>query len=249
MIYGLYHSAAGMLTTEYRQGVIANNLANAETHGFKRDVAVFAERTPASEAGLRRNATNPDLAGLSGGLWLGRTHTDLSAGPLAATGNPLDVALDGPGFLTVEQNGQTYLTRDGRLVLTPDGQVVTATDGAAVLGAGGAPLRLSPRGGEISIDEDGRIRQGDRPAGRLALVDVADPAQLSKAGQGRYRLEGEPMPASAVRVRGGYVEQSGVRPIEEMVGMIEASRAYQINAQMVSLQDQTVSRLIGVVTA
>ncbi|MBK9120353.1 MAG: hypothetical protein IPM18_12245 [Phycisphaerales bacterium] len=78
MIFGLYHSAAGMMTTEYRQSVLANNLANAETVGFKRDVATFAERLPATLAGLQQGASAVDLEGLSGGCGLVR-HTRISA--------------------------------------------------------------------------------------------------------------------------------------------------------------------------
>ena len=116
MIYGLYQSAAGMMTNEYRQNVIANNLANAQTVGFKRDVAVFSERLRESELDRYSNPSNDLMEALSGGLWLGRTHTDFSNGELTRTGNPLDVALEGAGFLMVESGGRQLLTRDGRMV-------------------------------------------------------------------------------------------------------------------------------------
>jgi len=122
MIYGLYNSAAGMMTQEYRQNVIANNLANADTVGFKQDIPVFAERQPASAGGERSGPSAPDLEGLSGGLWLGQTQTDFGQGALIQTNNSLDVALDGPGFLVVEANGGPQYTRDGRMIRDAGGR-------------------------------------------------------------------------------------------------------------------------------
>lgn len=248
MIYGLYNSAAGMMTNEYRQSVVANNLANAETAGFKRDVATFAERMPAELAGRRDGPSARDLAGLSGGMWLGQTHTSFAPGPLQQTGNHTDVALDGPGFLVVEKDGESLLTRDGRLMVDVDGRLVSVTDGAAVLNAAGRPVRLNPRGGEVSIDRDGRISQGGRPAGQLALTDVADYAALDKVSAGRFRFDQDQTIPAAAALRSGFVEHSSVNPIKEMVSMIEATRTYQLNAQMLTMQDQSVGQLLSVLS-
>ncbi len=245
MIYGLYQSAAGMMVSEYRQSVIANNLANADTVGFKRDVATFAERDPARLAGVRRGVGDRLLEALSGGVWLGRTETDLSQGSLTATQNPTDVALDGPGFFLVEKGGRRYATRDGRMRVDPQGALISATDGAAMLGPGGVPLRVDPRGGAITVDEGGRIRQDGRIVGQLAVVDYADPRRLRKAGGGRFETEGLQPIESPARVVQGYTESSGVEAVQELVSMIEVSRAYQMNAALLALQDQTVGRLIS----
>ena len=98
MIYGLYQSAAGMMVNEYRQNVLANNIANAETVGFKREMTSFAERLLASEAGRREGPSKDLMEALSGGIWLGRTDTDFSAGAAIKTDNPLDVMITGSGF-------------------------------------------------------------------------------------------------------------------------------------------------------
>lgn len=247
MIYGLYHSAAGMLTNEYRQNVITNNLANAETIGFKQQIPVFAEREPAAVAGWRTGPTDASLAGLSGGLWLGRTHTDFSPGNFVATGNGCDVALDGPGFLVVEVHGRPQYTRDGRLMKDADGLLRAAADGAPVLGAGGAPIRMNPWGGQPTLDEDGQVWQDGVPVGQLAVVDFADRRVLQPAGGSRFDAgDAATVPAPA-RVVSGHLEASGVEPVRELVQMIEANRAYQFNAQMISLQDQTIGRLITVI--
>lgn len=247
MIYGLYQSAAGMMTNEYRQNVIANNLANADTVGFKQELAVFAERVPAARAGRRHGPSAPDLAGLTGGLWLGRTHTDFSQGGLVRTDHPTDVALDGRGFLVVQVDDRPLYTRDGRLVMAADGVLRAATDGAPVLGVGGRPILLDPHGGRIAIDEEGRVLQNGVPRGQLAVVDFADYRGLRHAGAGRFDADDtRPVPAGA-RLRSGFLESSGVAPIRELANMIETSRAYQLNARLLSLQDQSAARLIRAV--
>ena len=247
MIYGLYQSAAGMLVNEYRQDVIANNLANAETVGFKRELATFAERMPASEAGMRQGPSNELLNPLTGGVWLSRTHTDYSEGSMVRTENPLDVALAGSGFLRVMANGEEQLTRDGRMLMDTTGRLVSVTDGADVLSITGQPIRLNPRGGEIAIDEDGRIQQDGHTVARLGVVDVDNYNALRKTGAGRFSAEGTTLTESPAKVMAEYTEHSGVEPIRELVAMIEASRAYSFNGQMVSLQDQAASRLISTV--
>lgn len=250
MIYGLYHSAAGMLTNEYRQAVLANNLANADTVGFKPDLAVFAERVPAQTAGRRTGPSAPDLAGLSGGLWLGQTYTDHSEASKTRTDEPLDVAIDGPGFLTVTAGGRRLLTRDGRMTMDADGRLVAVSDGAPILGRGGMPIHLNPHGARdtIQIDEDGRIQQDGQFVGELELVDLPDYRVLQKVGQGRFSAPEAALGPAAAFVKAGYTESSGVQPLPELVSMIEASRAYQMNAQMISLQDRTAGRLISVLT-
>lgn len=246
MIYGLYSSAAGMLTNEYRQNVIANNLANADTVGFKQDIAVFAERPPESLAGNYAGPSADNLDGLSGGVWLGRTQTDFSPGPLKQTDQPLDVALDGPGFLTVEVNGRPQYTRDGRLMKDATGQLRAVSDGAPVLGLGNLPIMLNPVGGRPSVDEDGRIYQNGAMVGRLALADFADYGALRPTGAGRFDAGDAQPGGSSARVFSGHLESSGVEPVRELVNMIETSRAYQINAQMIAVQDQSIGRLVSV---
>jgi len=249
MIYGLYHSAAGMLTTEYRQSVTANNLANADTVGFKRDIVTLSERQPASIAGVRNGHSDPGMQGLSGGLWLGRTYTDYSAAAKTPTGNPLDVALDGRGFLAVAgPNGQTLYTRDGRMTTDQTGRLVSVSDGAPILGRGGGPLQTDPNGGAISINDEGRISQDGRVIGELEVVDFKDYAALQKIGANRVAASADSAVSAAPLVKSGYTEASGVQPISELVNMMDASRAYQMNAQMVSMQDQTIGRLIGVIS-
>jgi len=236
-----------MMTTEYRQAVLANNVANADTVGFKRDVATLAERLPARLAGRRHGPSAVDLAGLSGGMWLGQTFTDHSPGTKVATGEWHDVALDGPGFLVVQVDGQPQYTRDGRMLLDRDGFLVAASDGAPVLGLGGLPIRLNPRGGTPSIDIQGRIAQDGAVVAELELVDFDDYTALRKAGATRFVAPEYGRRPAPVLVQSGYLESAGVEAVQELVNLMEASRAYQVNARMVALQDESVGRLISTV--
>lgn len=249
MIQGLYQSAAGMLVNEYRQGVLANNIANADSAGFKRDIPMLAERVPAAQAGQKQGPSDVQLTDLSGGVWLGRTLTDFAEGSNTQTGNPLDVALQGHGFLVVGKDGRQLLTRDGRMVMNAAGQLVAASDGAYMLDTSGQPIRLDPNGGPVQINEEGVISQKNKAVAQLGRVDVANYATLQKAGADRFIATDGSVAAAQTIVRSGYVEGSGVQPVQELVSMIEASRAYQLNAQMVSLQDETAGRLINAVAA
>jgi flagellar basal-body rod protein FlgF len=249
VIYGLYQSAAGMMVNEYRQGVVANNLANAETTGFRRAVAVFAERDPARDAGLRGGPSDATLGAMTGGTWAGRTEIDFQPGSLVHTGNPTDVALDGPGFFLVEKDGRTLATRDGRMRANRDGFLVSAADGARMLGRAGQPLRVDPRGEAVQIDEAGRIRQGARPVGQIGVVDFADPRLLDPVEGQRFDAQGARQVEPVARVVQGATESAGIEPVRELVSMLEASRAYQLNASMVTLQDHSLGQLIRVLTA
>lgn len=249
MIYGVYQSAAGMLVNEYRQGVIANNLANAESPGFKRDVSVFQERAIAADAGVRHGQSHRLLEQMTGGIWLGQTRTDFRPGPFTRTDTPTDLALEGPGFLLVEKGGQTLATREGRLMVDRRGAVVAAADGAQVLAVGGQPLRVDPTGGEVRFDEFGRVYQRNQVVGQLAIVDFANYDALQKVEGQRFAFDAARTTDSPARVLQGVLEGSGAAPIQELVSMMEASRAYQLNASMLSLQDQSIGRLISTVAA
>jgi flagellar basal-body rod protein FlgF len=185
---------------------------------------------------------------MTGGVWLGQTETALDEGPITHTGNELDVALEGPGFLLVAGAEGTLLTRDGRMLMDIDGRLRSVVDGAEMLGEGGAPIVLNPRNGLPAIDEDGFVRQQGIVLGRLAVVDVNDERQLQKRGTGRFAADGYTF-GGVARVRAGFVEQSAVEPVRELASMIEASRAYQFNAQMITMQDQTAGRLISLAAA
>jgi flagellar basal body rod protein FlgG len=247
MNYGLYLSTAGIQAQFSRMTVITNNMANANTAGFKRDLVNTLARANASYEDPQMAAYRvPVLKDQGGGAWATNGGIDLTQGPLAE-GNSTDMALDGRGFFTVQGtggfNGQTLLTRNGTFIVREDGTLVTADGGMAVLGTDGKPIQVNPNL-PFRVDANGSISQGDQhEVAQLKLVDVADSQMLRKLGKNLLTAsKTQPAPADTV-VRQGKLEGSGVESMTEMVNMIECQRAFDANAKMVSYQDQTMQQL------
>ena len=215
--------------------VVANNIANINTTGYKADGSLFAEYL-SSNARTGDNGSGRISFVQDSGIW----H-DMSQGAVERTGNPLDVAIDGQGFLVVRTpNGERY-TRNGSLQINAQGQLVTG-DGNQVMGDGG-PVAFQPNDRQVSISRDGTIsvRQGnskvDSVRGRLRLVDFPDPKQLQKEGGGIFSATdgGTPQAAKSAAIVQGALEKSNVRGVVEMSRMIEITRTY---AQVASLMQQ-----------
>ncbi|MCC6946278.1 MAG: flagellar basal-body rod protein FlgF [Bradyrhizobiaceae bacterium] len=214
--------------------VIANNLANLNTTGFKGENVLFEEFLD------RRARTDHFIAPLDRqvSFVLDReTRTDLSQGPFQQTGSNLDVAVDGDGFFVVETpQGERY-TRAGSFVLNAAGELVTPA-GFRVLGNAG-PVVFDPNDTDFAIAADGTIstREGER--GRLRLVRFEDPSQLIKEGNNLFTSEAAPLPADArTRVVQGSLEKSNVNPVLEIGRMIEVTRAYTTLANLMGRTDE-----------
>ena len=254
MNYGLYLSASGVLTNMHRQDVIANNLANAQTVGFKRDLAAFSQRAPESQEDLVDVDLAQDLLDrLGGGVLVAPTRTDFRDGALSETGNDLDLAISGRGFFTVQtvEDGRlaTRLTRDGRLTLSRDGRLVTDVGRHPVLDTEGLPITLD-RAQPVRIDDHGTIRQGNGVVAQLGLADVADDRQIRHLGRGLYEAPAASVttaPRPAGLVQQGWLEQANVDPVREMVNMIETTRAIDQNATLLRYHDLVMDRAVNVV--
>ncbi|HWL94549.1 MAG TPA: flagellar hook-basal body protein [Phycisphaerae bacterium] len=246
MLQGLWLSADGLIAQQYRQDVIANNLANVDTPGFKPDRVAFSERL--NEARLRGalGDSHPAYLRSTGGLFSRAEYTDFKPGHVIPTQNPLDVALLGDGFLQVRTAEGEFFTRDGRLTTDIDGTVRHIASGGAVLTEQGRPLQIDLALREpLTIDSAGRVRQGSDIAGDLAIVDFQDRSELDKVGQNLFSADRARPTAGAASVKQGFVESSGVDPSTTLVEMIAASRAYEMGASMISLQDQTLGRVVN----
>jgi flagellar basal body rod protein FlgG len=248
MIYGLWQSAAGLQAQEYRQAIIANNLANVETPGFKADRITFQERLNASLTKGTPRTRHPVLDAMTGGLFAAEPYTDFTydrAG-LVQSNNRLDVAIDGGGFLTVQTPDGPRYTRDGRMTMNNDGTLVHVATGGAVLDRQGQPIALNPASqGSVKIDVLGNVKQGADFVGQLALVDFADRQQLEKIGHNLFAADkARPIEADG-RIRQSYYESSSVDPVKALVEMIAATRAFEINAKMITLQDDTLGQVIN----
>jgi len=243
--YGLYLSADGAHAQARRLEVIANNLANVDTVGFKRDLAIFQARYAEEIAQGVDVPGSGSINDVGGGTMLLQTQTDFSPGPVKRTGMPTDVAIDGDGFFVVRKGDQNYLTRAGNFRLTDRGELVTQ-QGYPVLSETGAPVVIDMAAGPFQITPDGVVRQRGA-AVALALVRPAPNSGLVKVGENLFRPQGDPqpLPAGQRRVAAGYLEMSGVRPTSEMVQLIEATRAIEANLQLMQAHDQMLSGLVN----
>jgi flagellar basal-body rod protein FlgF/flagellar basal-body rod protein FlgG len=244
MPYGLYLSAEGAHAQTMRLEVLANNLANVDTVGFKRQLAVFQARY--AEA-IRQGLDEPGsgtVNDVGGGIVVRQTKTDFSPGPMKRTEALTDMALPGEGFFVVRKGEQELLTRAGNFRLTERGDLVTQ-QGHAVLSEGGTPIVIDPRSGPFEVTTSGAIRQPGAVQ-NLAIVRPASLGDLVRMGESLFRplAQPEPVPAAERRVAAGYVETSGVQPAREMVRLIETSRAIESNLSMMQAQDQMLSGLI-----
>lgn len=245
MPYGLYISAEGALAQSLRMEVISNNLANVDTTGFKRDLALFQARyAEATARGLDMPGSG-SVNDLGGGVEVLSTHTDFSTGPLKATQLPTDMAIEGEGFFMVRRGEQDLLTRAGDFMLTPGGALVTQ-EGYPVLGAEGNPVVIDPQAGPWQVSPDGGIQQAGE-TNFLALVSPASLGDLVKTGENLFQplAPARPVDASQRRVLSGYLEHSGVKAVTEMTDMIETSRAFEANVNMIRNQDQMLGTLVS----
>jgi flagellar basal-body rod protein FlgF len=228
--------------------VVANNIANIDTTGYKADGSLFEEYLSSS---ARTDSGGRISYVRDRGIW----H-DMNAGAMQRTGNPLDVAIDGDGFFTVQTSrGQRY-TRNGSFKINAAGQLVTA-EGDAVIGSSG-PITFQPNDRQISISPDGTVsvRQGNSTAdsvrGTLSVVNFANPQQLQKDSGSTFKAAAgvTPQPATGAKIVQGELEKSNVRGVVEMSRMIEITRSYMQIASMLQQQSdvsqQSIDKLAAV---
>ena len=229
MIGGIEALVTSMQAQWQRHEVLANNLANSTTVGFKRDDVVPTRRAPLLDpsGGDPSTGTTPPML-----QW-----TDFSQGPIRETGRDLDVAIDGSGFFVVQTaNGERY-TRAGAFKIGADGSLATV-GGSPVLGDDG-PIIL--RASRVTISPDGAISDGTRTVGTLKVVDFPRPYRLLKEGAGLFAAadaSAVPERARDYRIAGEALETSNVNPVETMVSMIEVLRKYEAAQRIIQAVEQ-----------
>jgi flagellar basal-body rod protein FlgF len=211
--------------------VIANNIANASTPGFKREVAKFEEflkLMPPSEG-----EDKPELLSLVANVGAVR---DLSQGSINLTGAPYDLAINGKGFFVVQTpQGERY-TRDGHFTLDSQGRLVTS--GNALVATESGTLTIAPTDGSISISRDGTVSGKTATLGKIRIVDFESPEKLRQEGANLYSSDQMAKPATG-QIQQGAIENSNVEPVIEIAHMIEVMRAYEAaSGLMKSLQGE-----------
>ncbi|MEW5923045.1 MAG: flagellar hook-basal body protein [Candidatus Zixiibacteriota bacterium] len=237
MIKGLYRSASAMIPRIKKQDTIANNLANASSPGFKRDMVFTKELSRAQIRSIpRQNDWQTPM--------IDQVYTSFEQGSLDRTGSPLDLALEGNGFFVFQTaEGDNLLSRAGNLTVSTDGFLVSP-DGSRLMSDGG-PINVGA--GEISISESGQVQVDGADVANIQVVDVADQSKLEKTGNGDFRVpeNEELIPAIKYAVRQGYLEASNVNVVKEMVDMIVSYRNFEADAKAIQAQDDSLEKLLN----
>ncbi|MBV9850809.1 MAG: flagellar basal-body rod protein FlgF [Armatimonadetes bacterium] len=233
-----------MLANEAAQDAIAQNLANAGTTGYKRDLPQF-QSFP--ETLLRRvtGAAGPSVGGLGPGAGLSALATDFSGGALQQTGNPLDVALTGDAYLAVQTPQGVRYSRDGALTRDAQGLLVQANGQGAVLDQSGRPISLPARAKDITISPRGDVRADGVSVGQLQLVSVTRTTGASKQGDNLFAQASAAPAGPDATVHQGYLEASNVNVVQEMVAMIAVQRAYETDQKMVQAEDDATNKAVN----
>jgi flagellar basal-body rod protein FlgF len=242
----MYISAEGAAAQAQRLEVIANNLANVDTVGFKQDVPTFQARFAEAIQQGQAQAGDQSINDIGGGVKIIDVQTDHSSGQLKHTGNDLDLAINGKGFFHVRgDDGEQYLSRAGAFALDTQGRLVTQGGRRPVLDQAGGEIVLNPEL-PMSISSDGFISQAGAIYA-LGLSQTESLGDLVKVGNNLFQplSEAQPLPLTERNIRQGYLEMSGANPVRQMMAMIETTRAFEANTRMIQNQDTMLGSLIS----
>lgn len=252
MVRGLYTAYTGMANEQNRLDIIANNLANAATAGYKEDnvtnksfddLLTLKIKDSSEPAGSRKIGT------MSLGVMSGEQYTNYEQGSMRQTNNTYDLALEGNGFFTLSVtdkagNVSTKYTRNGSFTMTKDGHIVDE-NGNNLMGTSGE-LLVPTNANEVKIDKTGAVYADDTYIDNVKVTDFEDYDHLAKTGDTMYQaLDGAVEKDSDAQIQQGYLEQSNVNVVSEMVNMIAVTRAYEANQKMIKTVDQTLDLAVN----
>ncbi len=249
MVRGLYSAWTGMANEQKRLDVIANNLANSATVGYKKEGVTsqsFHDQLTVKIRDASVDWRKEEIGKMSLGVKIGEVYTDYKAGSLRQTGNTFDFAIDGEGFFAVaytNKEGQTstQYTRAGQFTITQDGYVVDV-DGNHLMAESGY-LQVPVDAGNIAVDISGNVYADDVYVDKIVLTDFEDYDYLKKFGETRcFPVDGAREKEAAGLIRQGYTEQSNVNVVSEMVNMINITRAYEAGQKVIQTIDGTLEQ-------
>lgn len=242
MIRGIYTGASGMLAEAMRTDVISNNLANVNTAGFKKDVAVMKDFGSMLTTRINDGVDAPVIGSVGLGATVDEVATIHSTGAMRNTGNDFDMAIEGKGYFTVQTPQGVRYTRNGSFAKNIQGELITQ-DGYRVLGQNG-PIRI--KGSKMVVSDDGRVLVDNNPVGKLRMIEFADLKQLTKEGASLYAAPpGQTVAPATGGVRQGSLEMSNVNVIGEMVNLISNYRAYEVNSKVVQSHDHLLDKAVN----
>ena len=222
MISGIYNLIDGSLTQQLRFETIANNMANSNTNGFKKDIISFSEALETQS----------------------NSSTDFSQGPIRFTGNELDAALSSKGFFKIETANGIRYTRDGAFSVNAEGFLVTSNRDV-VLGENGP---ITVEGGDVHIGRDGQVMVNNESVDKILVVDFDEPQLLRKEGFSYYSYQGENIGISTVpdaEIKQKYLESSNVNPTQEIIEMIETYRSFEAVEKGIQYIDALTNEMVN----
>lgn len=252
MVRGLYTGWTGMANEQKRLDIISNNIANANTVGYKQDSVTnqsFEHQLTIKIKDASENFNNKAIGSMSVGVKLGEVYTDFGQGSLRQTENTFDLAIENPGFFLIsvtDGNGMTstQYTRDGSFTMTQDGFIVDV-DGNRLLGESGE-VSVPVDAAHIVIDTDGSVYADGNYIDKVKITDFEDYNYLKKMGDNRYSaVDGANEIDSYATIKQGYTEQSNVNVVSEMVDMIAITRAYEANQKVIQTIDGTLDLAVN----
>jgi flagellar basal-body rod protein FlgF len=223
-------AASRLIAQQHAMDVIAGNIANANTPGFKTERVQFSEWL-SRQNGTQGTPGEPSIAYTQDRA----TWREQQAGTLTHTGNPFDLAITGEGYFTVGTPQGPRLTRGGRFGLMPSGTVADSA-GNAVLDTNGRPIQLSSTDTQISIAGDGTLSSENGQLGKIGVVRMTDPMRLTAEGNSRFRADAPTAAVAAPGLVQGAIEDSNVQPVMETTRMIDNLRQFQFMSQLIQAE-------------
>lgn len=250
MVRGLYTAWTGMQNEQKRLDVIANNIANASTTGYKQEGVTSQSFDDMLGIKVRDYSveTNEIIGKMTLGVKIGEVYTNHTQGSLRTTGNTFDLALDGAGFFTVrvtDTNGVDHIryTRAGNYTITRDGYVTDADGNRLQSEAGDL---IVPTDAEIVFDTDGTVYANGEIIDKITITDFEDYDYLKKYADTMYEpVDGATQKETVAAVRQGFLEQSNVNVVQEMTQMIAITRAYEANQKVIQTMDGTLDQAVN----
>ncbi len=212
--------------------VVANNIANAATTGYRQEDLIFSEFIATTDEGPSISMATANIQ-----------TTSTQQGALTRTGGTLDFAIEGDGFFLIQTPQGERLTRAGSFSTSAAGDLVTH-DGYPVLDAGGAPIFIPPDASDLSVAADGSISAEGAPVGQLGLVAPVDPSRMQREGGVMFRADEGFQPLENPRLVQGFIESSNVDPVGQIARMIEVQRAYELGQSFLEREDDRIRNVL-----
>lgn len=245
MNIGLYQSAASLSALERWQEAVAQNITSSQTTGFRKRTVEFSAET-AGKWNLNPGSKFSSSNEMQSVFTRATNGISFAGGETSPTGRDLDIALQGDGFfeLKTPDGGRAY-TRSGQFQMRADRAIVTAGNGE-LLTDGGAPIVMLPGSDPLTVNPDGTVFQGTTSLGRLSIQKFANPETLIPSAGGLFTPVASSNMSAVEKpyLLQGYLEQSNVQPLREMVDMVLISRAYEANQKIISTVDQQMEKTL-----